>query len=391
MKIIYKTLLIAIVVLSISCNKRIKQNEESFNGSELNRLIELTLHSDKSSSDKLHGLFTFVSQDFTTYNKLLIDSILIDKKIFYSVLIENQNPIYNLFAIIDSKMDLLLKDESLNGYLNSSWKKSGSRILAVVDENFKSKDLITLNRISFYSLDSLACDLVFRQFTKIKTPDKEAFQNISFISDTTIKTEILGSNSSLKPDKDIFRFDVSKNQYVSNKNKFGTFVMTEINQSNIPTNGFQIADVESIRRLLGLNQDTLNIDNLSLISDNDFVIKLDNQWKKLGNYVITDGLKKEMKGFKFINTRIGAGISVFKIAYKDSAENYFDKALIKQNQGNSNQRTSEIFEDEKDIYKLYEFSCPSKKLILILEAPKSTYQNYLDVYSNIFKSFKIKC
>ncbi len=381
---------IIIVLFFVSCKPEVKQNPSSFNGAELKTLIEQTLHEDENSSDKLIGLFTFVSQDFNTYNKLLIDSILIDNKTFYSVLIENQNPIYNLFAIIDGKMNILLKDESLNGYLSSNWEKSGSMILAVVNESFKSKDVITLNRISYYSIDSLVNDLVFRQFTKIKTPQSEAEQNIVFVSDTTIQTEIIKDASS-KKDKDYFHFNFSKNQYLSAQNKFDTLVITEINSLNIQTKGLQIADEESIRRLLGIKDDSLKVDSSLLINDNDFEIKLDNQWKKLRNYTISVPLKKEAKGFKFINTKIGSEISIFRISVKDSAENYFDKSLISPSKKNSNQRISAEFEDTKNKYKLFEFSCPTKKLILILESPKSTYENYRNVYDKIFETFKIKC
>lgn len=380
-----------VVLILVSCKDRVKQDPASINGPELKNLIEQSLQGGENSNGKLDGLFTFIANDFTTYNKIIIDSIQIDKKPYYSVIVENQNPIYNLFAIIDIKMNLLLKDESLNGYLNSNWKKSGSKIFAVVDEAFKSKDIITLNRLSFYSVDTLVCDLVFRQFTKFKTPEKEAEQNIIFVSDTTISTEIIGGTSSLKPVKDVFRFDVAKNQYISNQNKFDNLVTTEINELNIETTGLQIADEESIRRLLGITQDSVNVDSSFLINDNDFEIKLDNKWKKLGNYTITKTLKKEARGFKFINTKIGAGISMFKITGNDSAEGYIDKTLINKTQGDYRLRISDEFEDAKSIYKIFEYNCPTKKLILILEAPKSTYENYRDIYGRIFKTFKIKC
>lgn len=391
MKHLLKIFFIFTILIFSSCNKDIKQNISPFNGSVLKTLVDQSLQGDSSISDRLAGLFTFVAKDFTTYNNIFIDSIQIDKKTFYSVLVENQNPIYNLFAIIDGKMNLLLKDESLNGYLNSGWKKSGSKILAFVDESFRSKDVIMLDRISYYSIDSLGGSIVFRQFTKIKTPQKEADQIVVFVSDSAIQTEIFDSSASSKPGKDIFRFNVSKNQYLSNQNKFDTLVMNEINKLHIDTKESQIIDYQSIRKLLGELKDTVKADSEILINDNDFEIKLDNQWKKLGGYTIANLLKKEMKGFKFINTKIGAGISMFKIAPNDSLEGYFDKALIIRTNGTKTQRETDEFEDAKNRYKLYEYSCPTKKLILILEAPKATYENYRDIFNNIFKSFKIKC
>lgn len=380
-----------ILFFFISCKHEIKYYNPTLNGPELKNLIEQTLKGDEKSSGTLAGLFTFTADDFNSYNKIIIDSIKINKKIFFSVLVENQNPIYNLFAVVDDNLNLLLKDESLNGYLNSNWKKSGSKILAVVNESFRSKDVINLDRISYYSIDSLAGDLVFRQFTKIKTPQKEITQNIIFISDTTITTEISGNVPSLKPTKDYFRFDVGKNQYVSKQNKFSNLLLTEINSLDITSQEPQIIDYESIRKLLGDFQDSVKADTAFLINDNDFEIKLDNQWKKLANYTISNFLKKEVKGIKFINPKIGVAISIFKIAPGDSTEGYFDKVKLNKSKDNINKRISEVFEDLKNIYQLLEYGCPSKKLILILEAPISSYENYQDIYNNIFKSFKAKC
>lgn len=391
MKHLLKIFFILFILIFSSCNKETKQNNSVFDGTELKKLVEQSLQGDSSNGDKLRGLFTFVAKDFSTYNNIFIDSIQVNKNKFYSILVENQNPLYNLFAIIDRNKKLYLKDESLNGYLNSNWKKSGSKIFAVVDESFRSKDVIMLDRISYYSIDSLGVSLVFRQFTKIKTPQKEADQIIVFVSDSSIHTEIFDSSASSKPGKDIFRFNVSKNKYLSSKNKFDTLVVSEVNGINIDVNEPQIVDYQSIRHLLDETNGLVKVDSSTLINDNDFEIKFDNQWKKLGGYTIANLLKKEMKGFKFINTKIGAGISMFKITPNDSLEGYFDKALIIETNGKKTQRETEEFDDTKNRYKLFEYSCPAKKIILILEAPKATYENYRDIFNNIFKSFKIKC
>ena len=383
-----KIIFLISIFLTFSCMEKVHQN--SFDGIRLKSLIEKSLKGDEVSKSKITGLFTFISDDFNTYNKIIIDSIQINKKKYYSVLVENQNPVYNLFGIIDENFKLLLKDESLNGYLELNWKKSGSKIFAVVNESFKSKDIIILNRVSYYSIDSLTSDIVFRQFTKIKTPDIESDQNIVFVSDTTIRTEIIKSNSTLKKDSDVFRFDVLKNQYISTKNKFDAVVINTVEGLNNEIKGFQIVDVESIRRLLGIEDDSSYSDNqTNMLSDNDFEIKLSNQWKKLGSYTISEHLKKEMKGIKFINPKIGAGISMFRISVNDSAEAYIDKPLTRSTNGI--ERISADYDDSKSRYKFYEFSCPDKKLILLFEAPKSTYENYRDIYTNIFKTFKIKC
>lgn len=387
----YRILLIILFFLFASCHQGVKQNKQSFDGKQLKILIENCLQGDTTGSKRLDGLLTFTNTDYYTYNKIIVDSILIDKKSYYSVLIENQNPVYNLFAIIDNNFNLLLKDESLNGYLNLNWKKSGSKLFAVITESFKSKDIISLQRKTLYSIDTLSADLVFRQFTSIITPILEANQKIDFISDTTIKTSINHIVPSGKTESDIFRFDVIKNQYVGSKNKFENFVYATIESTHIDTKYPQIIDSESIRELLGETDGIEQQNKFNLIADDDFQIKLDNRWKKIGNYSISYPLKKDVKGFKFINNKIGASISLFKISPNDTTENYFDITNLSNISGIKDQRSSDEFDELKSRFKLFELSCASKKIILLFEAPKSTYDNYRDIYNNIIKSFKIRC
>ena len=89
--------------------------------------------------------------------------------------------------------------------------------------------------------------------------------------------------------------------------------------------------------------------------------------------------------------KIGAGISLAVIAVTDSAENYFNEELVNQSQLNSVVRFSDKLIDKRNIYQLYEFSCPTKKILMILETPKSTYEINKTQYEEIIKTFLIKC
>ena len=88
---------------------------------------------------------------------------------------------------------------------------------------------------------------------------------------------------------------------------------------------------------------------------------------------------------------MGAGISLAAIAPTDSAENYFNEVLKNRDETKSVMRFSDKLIDSKNIYQLFEFSCPSKKILMILETPKSTYELNKVHYEEIIKSFLIKC
>ena len=143
---------IFLLLLAIACKEQQKETPFIVKGETIKTLIKNSLSGDENSKKIIDGLFTF-DAELKTYNKIDIDSIEINNATYYTLLLENQNPIYNLFAIVDKDLNLILKDESLNGYLNLNFKKSGSRRFAVITEEFNSKDVIQLSRSSYYSLE----------------------------------------------------------------------------------------------------------------------------------------------------------------------------------------------------------------------------------------------
>ncbi len=382
--------LVLVFILLSSCKENVEEKPFIFNGESFLSLVQNSIQGDVNSQNILEGLLTF-DTELKTFNKILIDSIEINNAIYYTLLLENQNPVYNLFAIVDKNLNLILKDESLNGYLELNFKKSGSRIYAVLNEEFNSKDVVQLNRVSYYSLEQYSSDLVFRQFTKIKTPAKEAEQVVTVISDTAIITSIFYPVSKTsKTDKDVFRFDVALNKYISDKSLFDSLVYREIRSLNISYKNPQITDAESIMRFFNNKESNISA-KLVKLDENDFEINLDSTWKKLGSITISNLVKKKLIGIKYISSRMGAKISLAEIAPSDSAENYFNQALNNSSTFTSVVRFSDKLIDSKNIYQLYEFSCPAKKILMILETPKSTYETNKNQYEDIIQTFLVKC
>jgi hypothetical protein len=364
------------------------------NGTRIKLLIGDALKGEQESLNRLEGLFTFIPDKEDIYNKIVIDSIFINNKKLFSIILEHPNPVYNLFAIIDKNLTLLLKDESLNGFLSANWKKSGSKVFAEVNEDFVSKDNIKLNRVSYYLIDPIWCDLVFRQFTDIKLFDKNTSQVISFFSDTLIFTQITGNlPKPSKERKDSFRYNAEKNKYLSSNNYFDSLVVKIIREYEVEVTQSQITGNEPILSRISDDQiSNSNVSNKGIeITDRDFEIMLDNQWKKLRRFITSTNLKKGLTGIKFINTKIGAGISLIKISANNKAENYTDLKFTEQQNENSKIRVSEISEEGKTYFRIYEFTCPSKKILFIFEAPKLTYNNFKHIYDSIINSFLIKC
>jgi hypothetical protein len=378
----------------MSCKKQNSFISNELNGTQIKILVEDALKGEQESLKRLEGLLTFIPDKENIYNKIVIDSIFINNKKLYSIIFEHPNPVYNLFAIVDKNLTLLLKDESLNGFITANWKKSGSKVFAEVNEDFVSRDNIKLNRVSYYLIDPIWCDLVFRQFTDIKLFDKRSSQVITFFSDTLISTQITGNlPKPSKEKKDYHRYNTQKNKYLSSNNYFDSLVVKIIREYEVEVTQSQITGNEPILSRISDDQiSNSNVSNKGIeITDRDFEIMLDNQWKKLRRFITSTNLKKELTGIKFINTKIGAGISLIKISADDKAENYTDLKFTEQQNENSRFRVSEISEAGKTYFRIYEFTCPSKKILFILEAPKLTYNNLKHIYDSIINSFLIKC
>lgn len=383
-------LVVAILFAIIGCKEKVVEKPFVFNGKTFLELVTNSIKGDEGSKKTLEGLITFDAA-LSSFNKIEVDSIEINNSNYYTLLLENQNPVYNLFAIVDKDLNLILKDESLNGYLNLNFKKSGSRRFAVITETFNSKDVVELNRVSYYTLEQYSSELAFRQFIKIKTPSKEAEQVVSVISDTAIVTNIFYPQSKTsKTTKDIFRFDVAHNKYKSEKNSFDSLVVKEIKTLNVTTKNPQITDAESIYKFLNGNFTNQTEQKINL-AYNDFEIKLDSSWKCLDKVAISSFVKSKTDGFKYLSAKLGASISLIAIAPKDSAENYFIEPLKNKEKFSSEVRYSDKLIDNKNIYQLFEYSCPSKKILMILETPKSTYELNKNHYEEIIKTFLVKC
>jgi len=378
------------VLLMFSCKETPKEKQFVLNGNNLKTLVINYFNGDVKSKKLLKGLFSFSPNSLNELNKILIDSISINNKTFYYLILEHQNPIYNLFAIVDKDLNLILKDESLNGYLNLTIQKNGSRIFAVLDEEFKSKDIIELKRSTFYSVDEYSADIVFRQFTHLKSEMFEANQKFSIISDTTIVTEITTIPVNKINQKDVFHFDVASNKYLSENNYFDSLVFREIRNHKTVVKGLQINDEESIN--VFYNGENPDRPEKQIITDiNDYSITLDANWKRLGTVTISNLVKRKIKGIKYIHSKTGAIIYLSKIASTDSAENYFNEELRNIAKFKSNLRFSEKLVDSNTINRLFEFACPSKKMLMILITPKNTLDEYDEIYQKIIKSFKVKC
>ena len=225
-------LLIAIILLFTfyGCKQReyITQPEK-FSSDAIKTLVGQAIDSNLTANNKLSNLIDYLPADTNNYNSIVVDSLVTAKDTLYFVILENESPVHNRFAVYNSALTPLLRDKSLNGNIFYKTIKASGKDFIEIDESYLSKDALLLNRISLYSVDSSGIALSFRTHTRFSKPGNDFFQNLVEISDALISTSINSSKRSVINKKtDNFIFDSSSGKYLSSQNLFDEFIKKEI-------------------------------------------------------------------------------------------------------------------------------------------------------------------
>lgn len=228
MKRIY--LIIAAAILTISgCFESEVVEPKVLTGNALQELVVNAANGNKKANDSLFGLMDLQMGENNLYNSLELDSFYIDSIKYFSVLLEYPNPVYNRLAIYDSTSNCYLIDKSLNGKLSFEVMELQDLKLLKLIEKFITKDTLSLSRVSLYKKIDNTINLVYRSFAELKTLKNHFHQTINFISQDTIKTQILVPKKyKLDVNDDIFVLNHLEKAYRSNQSLFDSLVYKEI-------------------------------------------------------------------------------------------------------------------------------------------------------------------
>jgi hypothetical protein len=359
-----------------------------------NVLRELTLNAikgDRIYNDSLSGLIDYSLPLNSNFNDLKVDKIISPiNKTFYEVLLENPNPVYNRFAVYDSALHLILMDKSLNG--NVRWKsfKLNNLQFIEVDESFLTLDVLKLNRISLYKVDSTV-SLDFRTFTKFMTPTNEYYQTITEISPEQIKTNITSLKKSILGNKsEIISLPQNQNNPIGN-NSFVNFIEKQVAEFKRLPKLSAITDETSALQSVGISKSEDTIKASSFINSKyGYYLTIDEGWKEIIDISLTGSINK-LKGNKYYNPLMGTNIFIARLPENDSAETFVDTRLSNITQGKYKVRFTGKIEKGKFYVQYFEFSCGKKKFLMVFEASKFTYDKYKAAYQDIINSFVIEC
>jgi len=240
----YQLIFLSIVLILYGCTPKENQIAKKVSSSYIQSLVQSAIDSNAIANNNLSGLIDFNLPLNKNYNSLKVDSINLNSgEVYFFVLLEYPNPVYNRFAVYDTSLTLLLLDKSLNGNLTAESITLSGRQFIKVNEGFISKDVLVLNRLSLYEPDSSKVNLVFRTHTKLAKPDIEYFQEIKELNDNLITTKMSSSTDSPINDfEDVFNYDSTLKKYKSEKETFDLFVKKEIAEFEHDTEKSQLTD-----------------------------------------------------------------------------------------------------------------------------------------------------
>jgi hypothetical protein len=390
-------LIILFSSLFITGCKFSKQNKNSLietNGKSLKLLVGKAAVGDTLSNNKLNGLVDLNYPVNTNYLLFNVDSVITNNgKKYYTVLLNFSNPIYNRFAVYDPLLKCYLIDKSLNGYLYESTLNIDNIHYIKISEDFNSKDILTLNRLSLYRIGDDSVSLIFRDFTKLVENGVVYNQNITKITPGFIRTELNSTSASIiKNRQDVFYYNIGDKKYISPSAVFYDFIKAKILNFKYNLEKPEITDKRSMFASVSINHALDTISTTSNTKDiQGFSLTLTDNWKTFRNRHISEFLRRDRLGTIFSNKILNADIYVIVIPNEDSAEMFINRKLTRSVSGKYKIRFSDKFSSTKYFVQFFEFSCGLKKYLLILKTSKSTYTKDRSIYQAIINSFKIDC
>jgi hypothetical protein len=372
-KIIF-TFLVLTVVFFTGCGS----DNEQIDKSVVEKLITDAISGNPDANLKLKGLISENHIGKKDYNQLFIDELKSGDKTYFSIILEYADPKLNLFAICDNQLNLYLVDKSLNGYLNSKWIENGSKKFVFLQEQFLTKDVLSVERLSIYEIADKSAWLVYREPSRFVKDNNLAYQRVETINDDYILTKLTGTGNILGEIKvDTFYFNSSSKKYISKKNLFENYVDQEINNfiwiTTKPqlTEEFVDAEIDTVTR--------------------DYKISVGKEWEKNPKYIEDRLLKLPLKGVKYSNVSNGSSFIVVQIPRGEEGEKYCSYPLIETVKGNYRIRSSEVFEKGNNYIQVFEHTCGGTKYFLLFGCPKSIYLENRKMFSDIISSFSINC
>jgi hypothetical protein len=353
-------------------------DENTLNSAKLQSLVLSALKGDQKANHQLSGLIDDIHFGRIDFNQLNIDSSYMNKKYYYSLLIEYPEPALNLFAIYDNSQRFYLLDKSLNGNITVEWAQQGTRNFCFVQERFLTKDVLSIDRLSMYLVEDTTAGLIYRELSRLVIDKDTVSHAVVNISDNKIVTRITSrTNLNINNITDTFFLSQLSNEYLSKTDLFNNFVKQEVREFRwIPIKPQLVSNIFNKGKVL---------------SGEGYQISLDESWDKTSGQDQTKYLSRSLIADSYLNTSLGANFSILKIPTGKKAEDFCNYKFGESTVGKYKMRSTEVRQLGNNIFQIFEHFCDKERFLLIFECKKSTYELNKKLFDDIINSFFIEC
>lgn len=359
---------------------------------ELNTMVVSAINGDSTNNALLGNLFPTKPGESIPTNAIRVDSITLNNKPFYVVLIEAVNPLFTRLALYDSSFTPVFIDKSLNGNISLNVSAIDEVPCLVVEEKFVAKGLIRLSRRSYYALSKDTTTLLFRGFTDLFSPKNRISLKDSIVSKNEMLF-IVAENTLIPELGTTVRapFESGKNYYV-NSQIIDSTVQAYINtfESNETT-----AILDSVTAKLYINEPgkigVTTKQPFQTDSYEDLFLYIPKDWVRRENVAMINHIRKSIVGKEFTSLDQNFSIIIAATRGFEKAEHYTEYPLLEPYKNFSNIRMSEVIESDNSIFVFYELMCKGKRYIIQTRAikGKSTVEQHLFEY--ILESAIVGC
>jgi hypothetical protein len=324
-----------------------------------------------------------------------IDSTFINKTKYYTLLIEYPNPLYNRFAVYDTSFRLLLLDKSLNGNLSQKFTGNDLMSFVAVTEKFRAKDSIKLERINLYMLRNSTVTKTMSTFISFDDGKSQLTQAIDNIDGTTINTSYSCQPSKLLAlSGDSYAVDLSSGKSRSANSELDIKVLQLIDAYAKPYSPNQLYNkqLENVAKKEDTTAGAPSASEGLVDKKMGFYMNLTSQaWRLQKDVYITQYLNKPHKGFLYLNEAQGTSISVIELFYGESSEGFINYPLSQEVKKNYTVKFTDKILVQRNYIRFFEISCSTRKFLVILNAPRLSYDAHMNEYQDMVSSFTIDC
>ena len=346
-------------------------------------------------NDSLHGLFDLNTSSTDASNMVHIDSTFINKTKYYTLLIEYPHPLYNRFAVYDTSFRLLLLDKSLNGNLTQKFTGNDLMSFVAVTEKFRSKDSIKLERINLYMIRNSTVTKTLSTFLSFNDGTSQLTQSIDNIDGTAINTSYSSEPPKLLAlSGDSYAVDLSsgKSRAANSELDIKVLQLIDAYAKEYSPNQLYNKQLEKVSKKEDTTAEASSANEGLVDKQMGFYINLTSQaWRLQKDVYITQYLNKPHKGFLYLNDAQGASISVIELFYGESSEGFINYPLSQELKKVYTVRFTDKILVQRNYIRFFEISCSTRKFLVILNAPRLSYDAHMNEYQDMISSFTIDC